>query len=390
MAAAIRSTSLNLHLCYQGKKNTKLVGISHTYVYGLNRNNNKRSFRLNNSDRPNIDVIEGKKINGVSLGDESYIDFKKNEVVNDEEDPLQGCMLGKFIEGRYVYRQTFIIRSYEIGPDKTATMETLMNLLQEIALNHVTGTGLAGNGFGATREMSLRNLIWVVTRVHVQVNKYSSWGDVVEIDTWCDAAGKNGMRRDWIIRDYSTRKIITKATSTWVTMNRETRKLSKIPDEVRQEVEPFFHHRHVLEVGDNDNEKINKLTDQTANVIRSGLAPRWNDMDANQHVNNVKYIGWILESVPINVLENYDMTSMTLEYRRECRQENMIESLTSMKMDPYPPIPTSTTVNINPNKEGREEIESTHLLRMQDDKVEIVRARTRWHSKIKLENTMKI
>lgn len=37
-------------------------------------------------------------------------------------------------------------------------------------------------------------------------------GDVVEIDTWVDAAGKNGMRRDWIIRDYHTQEIITRAT----------------------------------------------------------------------------------------------------------------------------------------------------------------------------------
>lgn len=25
------------------------------------------------------------------------------------------------------------------------------------------------------------------------------------------------------------------------------------------------------------------------------LQPRWSDLDVNQHVNNVKYIGWILE-----------------------------------------------------------------------------------------------
>ncbi|XWS37092.1 hypothetical protein CRYUN_Cryun19dG0013100 [Craigia yunnanensis] len=37
-------------------------------------------------------------------------------------------------------------------------------------------------------------------------------GDVLEIDTWVDAAGKNAMRRDWIIRDYNTQEIITGAT----------------------------------------------------------------------------------------------------------------------------------------------------------------------------------
>ena len=34
----------------------------------------------------------------------------------------------------------------------------------------------------------------------------------MEIDTWVDAAGKNGMRRDWLIRDCSTKETIARAT----------------------------------------------------------------------------------------------------------------------------------------------------------------------------------
>ncbi|KAK9748297.1 hypothetical protein RND81_02G048500 [Saponaria officinalis] len=367
--------------CYPRKNNKKIVvtKISNVNVYGLSRSENPKSFGVNSKNGRNYDVVDGKKLNGISVGEAPYMGLKKSQVINyeEEDDSVQSCMLGKFVEERYVYRQTFIIRSYEIGPDKTATMETLMNLLQETALNHVTSSGLAGNGFGATREMSLRKLIWVVTRVHIQVNKYSSWGDVVEIDTWVDAAGKNGMRRDWIIRDYSTQQIITRATSTWVTMNRETRKISKIPHEVRQEVEPFYLPRHALDNGDYDTEKINKLTDETADVVRSGLAPRWNDMDANQHVNNVKYIGWILESVPLNVLQDYDMTSMTLEYRRECRQANVLESLTSLQMR-RKSVNCTETSKVHDERRPSDDIESIHLLRMQDDRAEIVRARTKW------------
>ncbi|CAI0379733.1 unnamed protein product [Linum tenue] len=51
--------------------------------------------------------------------------------------------MGRFVEDRLVYRQSFIISYYEIGPDKTATMETLINLLQETALNHVSSSGIA-------------------------------------------------------------------------------------------------------------------------------------------------------------------------------------------------------------------------------------------------------
>lgn len=64
------------------------------------------------------DIINGKRVNG--------IDYMEKEMRSSRE----ACMLGKFVEERFVYRQTFVIRSYEIGPDKTATMETLMNLLQ--------------------------------------------------------------------------------------------------------------------------------------------------------------------------------------------------------------------------------------------------------------------
>jgi len=366
--------------CKVEKKN---LGVTKAVFYPSRNTNSiklkKRSFYVvaSGTSPLNVDTINGRKVNGTYVEEPAIIGNKISEPHKESgvDVPLHAILLGRFVEERFVYRQTFIIRSYEIGPDKTATMETLMNLLQETALNHVTSSGLAGNGFGATREMSLRKLIWVVTRIHIQVQRYSSWGDVVEIDTWVDAAGKNGMRRDWIIRDYHTQEIITRASSTWVIMNQETRRLSKIPEQVREEVIPFYLNRLAIAPEKNDNEKIDKLTDKTAERIRSGLAPRWSDMDANQHVNNVKYIGWILESVPINVLENYDLTSMTLEYRRECRQSNLLESLTTSS--------ETLAEDSNSYNNRRPDLEFTHLLRMLADKAEIVRARTKWHSKKK-------
>ncbi|TVT97621.1 hypothetical protein EJB05_29921 [Eragrostis curvula] len=286
-------------------------------------------------------------------------------------------LLGKFVERRLVYRQQFVIRSYEIGPDRTATMETLMNLLQETALNHVMCSGLAGDGFGATRQMSLRKLIWVVTRINIQVDKYSRWGDVVEIDTWVGSSGKNGMRRDWTIRDHNTKNMIARATSNWVMMNRETRRLSKMPDEVRQEVLPFYLERSIITADANKSSKIEKLTDATAEHIRSGLAPRWSDMDVNQHVNNVKYIGWILESVPLDVLEDYHLTSITLDYRRECRQSQLLESLTSMASS------VAADLALSASNLCSTDLQSTHLIRQENDKAEIVRARAEWRCKEK-------
>ncbi|GLT91894.1 hypothetical protein SLE2022_097560 [Rubroshorea leprosula] len=82
---------------------------------------------------------------------------------------------GLIIERGVGYRQTVVIRSYEVGPDKTATLECILNLFQETALTHVWMSGLLSNGFGATYGMVRNNLIWVVSRMQVQVDHYPIW-----------------------------------------------------------------------------------------------------------------------------------------------------------------------------------------------------------------------
>nr|XP_016445240.1 PREDICTED: palmitoyl-acyl carrier protein thioesterase, chloroplastic-like [Nicotiana tabacum] len=386
MAMMIKDVSLHYpnNLSKTEQENEGLACIQNLKFGSLNpkKGNGRTILKVINASKSssrNQHTINGKKINGVHVEEYPYLGQRGNDNNNVVIEKTEGSsnnslyLLGNFVDDRFVYRQSFVIRSYEIGPDKTATMETIMNLLQETALNHVASSGVGGNGFGATREMSLRKLIWVVTRIQIQVEQYSSWGDVVEIDTWVDAAGKNGMR-DWIIRDSNTRNIITKATSTWVIMNRETRRLSKIPEQVKAEVQPFYINRCAIPTEQTDSEKIEKLTDETAEIISSGLAPRWSDMDANQHVNNVKYIGWILESVPINVLEEYNLMSLTLEYRRECRLSNVLQSMTSMRE-----IATAAAASENDGVSADKEC--THLIRMEEDRAEVVRARSIWQTK---------
>ncbi|CAN0900819.1 Palmitoyl-acyl carrier protein thioesterase, chloroplastic [Linum grandiflorum] len=274
--------------------------------------------------------------------------------------------LGRIVQDGFVFRQNFSIRSYEIGADRSASIETLMNHLQETALNHVKTAGLLGDGFGSTPEMSKKNLIWVVTRMQVLVDRYPTWGDVVQVDTWVTASGKNGMRRDWLIRDCRTGEVLTRASSVWVMMNKLTRRLSKMPEEVRAEIEPYFLKSEP--VLPEDSRKLLKLDDDTADHIRTGLTPRWNDLDVNQHVNNVKYINWILESAPPEILESHELYSMTLEYRRECGKDSVLQSLTSVSG-------TGIGTIGSPGK-----IECQHLLRLEEGG-EIVRARTEWRPK---------
>lgn len=82
----------------------------------------------------NIDTVNGKKLIGIHVDGIPFVDKRNPDLLKDggnsNEEANHEYLLGRFVEDRFVYRQSFVIRSYEIGPDKTATMETLMNLLQ--------------------------------------------------------------------------------------------------------------------------------------------------------------------------------------------------------------------------------------------------------------------
>jgi len=69
------------------------------------------------------------------------------------------------------------------------------------------------------------------------------------------------------------------------------------------------------------------------------------------------------------------MTSMTLEFRRECTQSDILESMTSA---------SSKVIGASNNKyvSKKPHLQYIHLLRLQDNKTELVRARTEWHLKL--------
>ncbi|XP_022737273.1 palmitoyl-acyl carrier protein thioesterase, chloroplastic-like [Durio zibethinus] len=301
---------------------------------------------------------------------------------------------GIIIEGGVGYRQTVVIRSYEVGPDKTATLESHLNLLQETALNHVWVSGLLGDGFGATHGMVRHNLIWVVTRMQLQVDQYPIWGEVLKIDTWVGASGKNGMRRDWLIRSHVTGQVYARATSTWVMMNQQTRRLSKMPEEVRAEISPWFIKKHAIE--EETPGTIKKL-DNTANYKNSKLKPKRTDLDMNHHVNNVKYVNWMLETIPEISLEGYQLFSITMEYKRECRPSDTVQSLCQPDEDRV--SQDGVQVDKNNEEQLQAELEGdaspsgpspsfTHLLQMtmNSKTEEIVRGRTTWKRKPRLSH----
>ncbi|VFR00516.1 unnamed protein product [Cuscuta campestris] len=288
--------------------------------------------------------------------------------------------LGSLSEDGFSYKENFIVRCYEVGINRTATVETLANLLQEVACNHAQSVGFSTDGFSTTHNMRKLHLIWVTARMHIEIYKYPAWSDVVEIETWCQSEGRVRARRDWILKDYANGEVIGRATSRWVMMNQDTRRLQKITDDVHDEYLvycPITPRLAFPEANNGSMKRIAKLEDPAENS-RLGLVPRRGDLDMNQHVNNVTYIGWVLESMPQETIDTHELQSITLDYRRECQHDDVVDSLTSVEL-------ANETISLEvsgpkgpPTNMSTQNERFLHLLRLSGSELEINRARTEW------------
>ncbi|XP_074323858.1 palmitoyl-acyl carrier protein thioesterase, chloroplastic-like [Apium graveolens] len=360
--------------------------VSYHACYNISYSIAKHSQYLSNLKLPKLDISRNgstttfTKLNAATVS--SITQVTENVITKKEQtrqniptikqfiDPhRQGLIIGDGV----TYRQTVVIRSCEVGPDKTATLESILNLLQETALNHVWMSGLLGDGFGATHGMTRNNLMWVVSRMQFKVDHFPIWGEVLKLDTWVGASGKHGMRRDWELRSQATGVVYARATSTWVMMNQKTRRLSKMPDEVRAEISPWFTKKQTIT--EDTPEKIKKL-DDTAKHATSSLQPKRSDLDMNHHVNNVKYVGWLLEAMPDKFMDEQQLSDIILEYRRECGSSDIIQSLSEPDED------NSISDESSGSLKGMQ-LKYTHILQTKGEvkKEEIVRARTTWRKK---------
>ncbi|KAH0942453.1 hypothetical protein HID58_002090 [Brassica napus] len=149
----------------------------------------------------------------------------------------------------------------------------------------------------------------VTSRMHIEIYRYPAWGDVVEIETWCQSEGRIGTRRDWILKDIANAEVTGRATrfpSHHFLLS--PLHLMFCPKEPRLAFPEEENNRSL--------KKIPTLEDLAKYSI-IGLKPRRADLDMNHHVNNFTYIGWILEVSAI--------------IRRECQQDDVVDSLTTSK-----------------------------------------------------------
>jgi acyl-ACP thioesterase len=209
--------------------------------------------------------------------------------------------------------QNFSIRSYEINSYGKLSIIGLCNYLQEIAGNHARKLGVSVD------ILFKQKMTWVLARLHIRMNSYPNWRDEIKIETWpSDAYGRYAVR-DFLIFD-SRGALIGDATTSWMLISFATNKPITMPD--------FIHNIKIPNRERAINDPFEKIPLLEKLDIEKKFYVRLSDLDINQHVNNVNYIEWAVETIPIDIWQNFRLAELEISFRAESKYGDRIISQT--------------------------------------------------------------
>jgi medium-chain acyl-[acyl-carrier-protein] hydrolase len=198
----------------------------------------------------------------------------------------------------------FQIRANEIDVNGNVAFPNIINYFQETAWLHVIDLEITGE------KLLEYDLMWVLNRMKIEVFEYPKLHETVTVKTFPSGFDKFFFYRDLYLYN-AENKIIAQATSTWLLVDVNKRKLSPVPDFMKAKVQEIN-----IELGRLPIAK-GKIKPIKAADFQSKVTVKWFDLDTNNHANQTHYFKWILESLPNIVHEKQQIKSVDIILKSE-------------------------------------------------------------------------
>jgi fatty acyl-ACP thioesterase A len=200
--------------------------------------------------------------------------------------------------------------------------------------------------------------------------------------TYFNEESRLSARREWVISLPGSKKKIGAATSTWVNINMSTRRITKLPDELKEPLRRLAAPESLHSIPVEETKKKLQDFDRGSGVKSIAQIARRSDMDMNGHINNVVYIAWALESIPSAVYDSYHLHEIEVDFKAECKAGDTVQSYVHQLAEHGEADPSR---NGNRNGDGKKAAEAAevvflHMLERCDEEgcTELVRARSTW------------
>lgn len=212
------------------------------------------------------------------------------------------------------FDKQFEIRYFEVNKNGIASPTTILTLLEETAAEHCDSINY--NLF----QLEAANIGWVLVSGVLEMERYPNYKEKIRIRTWLSEYTSIKGIRENIIYDEEN-NVIGRAKGIWVFFDIERRRPAKIFDEIKEK----WSFCSEESISYNVSEKILVIDKPDCELE---FKVNRHDTDMNKHVNNIKYLQWVLESVPEDIINNYYLHSIDGRFIAEANYGQTILSLT--------------------------------------------------------------
>ena len=208
-----------------------------------------------------------------------------------------------------IWKEKFTIHVYDVDCFGRAKPFNLFSFLLNCAWRHVSFSDYS------FENLDKINQFWVLSKILIVFNKYPMWNDEIIIETYGNGTDRFYAFRDFNIYSSDGTKII-QAASSWLLLD----KTSYRPQRMDKLSETF-----PMEIGIKTLDiELLKLQEPLKQDLTSEFMVHFSDIDVNRHVNSSRYMQWLYDSYPANVLEEKIIESFEINYFAEAKLGDLI------------------------------------------------------------------
>ena len=215
------------------------------------------------------------------------------------------------------YSQKHVIKYYECDVNSRLTLPMLLNIV--IDTSEAQSTLLERDG----AYVKNLGLTWVITEHDMTITRLPKTNETITVSTEAKEHNKYFCYRYFWLHDEEGNELVTMMT-TFVLMDLETRKMVSVPTEL---IEPYQSEKiKTIKRG----EAFPNLTSATQTSL---FDVHFSDIDTNQHVNNSRYLGWMVDSLDYDKLMVYQPSKATIRFIQETHCGEQVTSLAEEQID---------------------------------------------------------
>ena len=212
-----------------------------------------------------------------------------------------------------IYQEKIFVNSNDVDDHFDLKISTIFKYLQQAATNHAE---LIGLGMKDTVD---KGMFWVITRMHVKILKMPTMLETLTVTTHLSDLMMFVFPRHYQVYNEKGELCIV-ASAAWVLLDTNTHKVISKLD--------FAYDGTSLpeDIGLPNKVIYDDLTKVETRQVRYG------DIDLNGHLNNTKYIDYIIDTHDINFYKKYRVNEILINYEKEIKNSDNVDIYTDGNM----------------------------------------------------------